>query len=304
MHSPKTSPDGGLDWNLLRSFAAVVEEGSLSKAAHRLGLTQPTLGRHIRQLESWFGEPLFDRLADGLRPTERGRELAAQAAAMASLASTVAQLRRGPGDEICGVVRISAGTFMAGEVLPPILARISAAHPRLRLEILATDEFSNLGRREADIAIRFARSVQNDLIQRHVAGQRFGFFASRTLVAGHGPGRGLDDLARYPLVGPLRDEVIVPVFAALGVPVDLGRFVLRSDSAAVRDTAIRAGHGAGLMPVAFAERDPALVRLLPDFVWDLPVYLVAHADLRRQKRLRVAFDMLAAALGPASPTPP
>lgn len=157
LDTPKTSPDGGLDWNLLRPFATVVQEVSLSKAADRPGLIQPTLGR-----------------------------------------------------------------------------------------------------READIAIRFARSVQNDLIQRRVASQRFGFFASRTLTVRYGPDCGMDDLARYPLVGPLRDEMIEPVFLVLGVPVNFDRFVLRSEATSVRDTPIRAGDGAGLMPVAFAKRDPAL----------------------------------------------
>src|SRR5262245_13343799 len=70
------------DWNLLRSFLAVFDTGTLTEAARRLGTTQPSVGRHLRELEGLLGETLFTRTPGRLTPTERGRSLHAATAGM------------------------------------------------------------------------------------------------------------------------------------------------------------------------------------------------------------------------------
>ena len=110
------------DWNLVRSFLAALDHGSLLGAARVLGASQPTLGRHIAELEAQLGTVLFERTGRGLLPTAAAQRLAEAARAMESGADQLArQLASGDTQE-SGTVRISASQPVACFLLPPLLA--------------------------------------------------------------------------------------------------------------------------------------------------------------------------------------
>lgn len=79
-----------IDWNLLRAFVMVIEQGSLTRAARRLGSSQPTLSRQIAALESHVGAALFERAARRLTPTPQALALAEPAARMLAAAQAMA----------------------------------------------------------------------------------------------------------------------------------------------------------------------------------------------------------------------
>jgi DNA-binding transcriptional LysR family regulator len=122
------------DWALWRSFAAVIAKGSLSGAARSLGLSQPTVGRHIETLEADLGVGLFERNLTGLKPNPTALRLyepvrKAQAAlAEAGIVAAGAQEDEG------GTVRLTASTMISNYVLPGIMARVRTLHPRIALE--------------------------------------------------------------------------------------------------------------------------------------------------------------------------
>ena len=118
-------------WDLYRSFLAVLRAGSLSGAARALKLTQPTIGRHISELEATLGTALFTRSQHGLMPTEAALELEPHAEAMASSAAALIRAASGASQEVRGTVRLSASEVISVEVLPPMLASLRARHPRL-----------------------------------------------------------------------------------------------------------------------------------------------------------------------------
>ncbi len=168
-----TSPD----WTLYRSFAALLAEGSLSGAARALGLTQPTVARHLDQLEAALGRRLFLRSPRGLSPTDAARAMAPAAAAMVAAA---AALRRAAADEagtVAGTVRISASEVFAAERLPPILAALRARHPGLAVEVVASNASEDLLRRDADIAVRMFDPVQSALVARRLGDVELGLHA-------------------------------------------------------------------------------------------------------------------------------
>src|SRR5215475_11322297 len=101
---PTSSPD----WDLYRSFLSVVRTGSLSAAARELGLTQPTLGRHIAELELALDLPLFARSPGGLVPSGPALGLRAHAQAIASAANALVRAASGEAAEPRGSVRIAA----------------------------------------------------------------------------------------------------------------------------------------------------------------------------------------------------
>src|SRR5580704_10812100 len=124
------------DWDLYRAFLAVLDTGSLSGAARRLGLTQPTIGRQIEALEQALGDAvLFTRSPGGLKPTEAALALRPHAEAMASAAEALLRTASGEHDQPRGVVRVTASQVVGAEVLPPILTRFHEAHPEVIIEL-------------------------------------------------------------------------------------------------------------------------------------------------------------------------
>ncbi len=294
MNSPKP------DWDLYRSFLAVAREGSLSAAARSLGLTQPTLARHVEDLERALGTTLFVRSQRGLSPTDVARDLIPYAETLAATADALIRAASGDGAAIAGTVRISASEIMGAEVLPPILARLRERNPGLAFELVLTNAVEDLMQREADIAVRMVAPSQGALVARHIGRIALGFHAHRRYLARAGTPRTTADLASHALIGFDRGSAAIRAMAARMPALDGLRFALATDSDIAQLAAIRAGFGIGICQVPIAARDPDLVRLLPDAVTlSLDTWIVMHEDLRASPRCRAAFDGLVEGLADA-----
>ena len=152
------------DWNRVRAFLVTAEEGSLSAAARALGLAQPTLGRQVEALERELGVALFERTGRGLLLTPAGHDLLGHARAMGDGAGALALSAAGQTDALDGEVAVSVSDIDAVCLLPPILERLYATHPGIRVEIVVDNALSALRRQEADIAIRNVRPTEGDLV--------------------------------------------------------------------------------------------------------------------------------------------
>lgn len=284
------------DWERHRAFLAVLREGSLSGGARRLGLAQPTVRRRIADLERAIGVALFTRAPDGLVPTDAARGLQSHAEAMEIAAAAFA---RGAthGEEVAGLVRVSASEVIAVEVLPPILADLRRRHPRLVVALSSNNRNEDLLRREADIAVRMVRPEQGALVARRIGDIELGLHVRADLLAGRAIPATIEEVAAFGLVGVENDNAVVRALRAWGIPIRVEDFVFRSDSDLAQMAAIRAGLGIGICQVALAQRDPALVRLLPDaFSHALDTWVVMHEDLRASAPVRAVFDTLVAGL--------
>lgn len=151
-----------IDWNLIKSFVTVAETGSLSAAARKLAASQPTLGRHIAELEQALGVTLFRRGRRGYALTEAGSTLYERGRAVSEQASAFSLLALGSVEAIEGTVRIAASEVVAAYVLPEMTARLGAEEPCIEVEIVASNQVENLLRRDADIAIRMVKPAQNE----------------------------------------------------------------------------------------------------------------------------------------------
>nr|WP_314072927.1 LysR family transcriptional regulator [uncultured Roseococcus sp.] len=285
-----------LDWSLLRAFAAVMRHGSLSSAARALDLTQPTLGRQIRTLEEVLGEALFDRVPSGLRANARALALLSQAEALDQAAAELSAGLMGNPDAPSGTVRLSSSEIIGTRVLVPILGGLAMEHPEIEIELSISNFQENLLRRDADIAVRLDPPDQDDVIAQRVGEIEVGMFASRAYLRRHGVPSSLADLARHRLVGPDRDKrTMTNILARRGMDFLPKIFVFRSDSRLAQEAAVRAGIGIGPIRTFEVEDDPDLVRVLPQgFVERLPVWVMAHPDMRHARRLRVVYDAVVA----------
>jgi DNA-binding transcriptional LysR family regulator len=285
------------DWNLMRSFLTVMERGSLMSAARHLGSSQPTIGRHIAQLEAQLGVTLFERTGQALTPTATAHLIAERAQAMAGGAEAVARVLAGRDAEAGGTVRITASQVVACHLLPPLLERLHSEHPGIQVELVATNEVSNLLRREADIAVRMVRPEQGSLVARRVGQVHVGLYGALSYLKRKGTPRTLDDLADHDLIGFDRDPTILRGFAAMGQPATRERFCLRSDDHLAAWAAVRAGIGLGWAATYVAEPDPTVKRVLPDMpIPPLPVWLAVHREVRSSPRIRLVYEFLRDAL--------
>lgn len=290
-------PPAEPNWDLYRTFLAVLKDGSLSGAARALGIAQPTAGRRIEALEQALGFSLFIRSQHGLSPTEGATQLTPYVEALASTAAAVLRTASGQAGEARGVVRVTASEVIGAEVLPAILGPVREAHPELAIELVLSNRIENLLTREADIAVRMVRPDQDALVARHIGEIPLGFFARRDYLKRHGAPQSLADLAQHALIGFDRDESSVRGFAAQLGPIDRNIFALRTDNQLAHLAAIRAGFGVGVCQVGLAKRDPNLVRVLRDqFAAKLDTWLAMHEDLKETRRCRVVFDALAEGL--------
>ncbi|WP_437953500.1 LysR family transcriptional regulator [Sorangium sp. So ce296] len=142
-----------ISWDDARLFLAVAEAGSLSAAARKLQMTQPTVSRRLAELEAVLGEPLFDRGVAGAALTAYGAGLLEPAQRMADWAAELtraAERRHAP----AGVVRMTAPPGVAHAFLAPFAAAISLSTPSIQLHVVSTVRPLDLIRREADLALR------------------------------------------------------------------------------------------------------------------------------------------------------
>jgi DNA-binding transcriptional LysR family regulator len=285
-------------WDLYRTFLAVVEEGSLSGAARQLGLTQPTIARHIDALEAAVGYDLFLRSQRGLIASEAALELkpyaetlAATSAALLRAASGHAQTK--DGGVVKGTVRITASEVVGAEHLPPILARLRQRHPQLVVELVLSNEVSDLLRRDADIAVRMVEPVQDSLVAKRLPGIGVGLHARRDYLDRRGTPASMADLAGHDLIGYDRETPALRPFLRLYPALNRPALALRTDSDLAQLAAIRAGFGIGACQIAVAARNPDLVRVLAsEFEIELGMWIVMHEDLKTSPRCRAVFDAL------------
>ncbi|WP_417723626.1 LysR family transcriptional regulator [Salipiger sp.] len=284
-----------ISWDDQRLFLAVLDEGSLSGAARRLGLSHPTVRARIDALEAALGTVLFTRSARGLAPTDVALALRDSARRMALASEEFLRQASAPAGEAAGRVRLSVPEFMGVEVVPAMLRPLRDSHPGLVVELALSNARADLLGREVDLAVRTVAPEQEALVARRVAEIPLGFFAARDYLARRGRPGSVADLAAHDLIGPDRSLPDLEVAARLAPDLGPARFVLRTDSHPAQIAAARAGIGIAVIQVPAGERDPVLSRVLPEVtVARLGVWIVTHGDLRRVPRVRAVFDALVA----------
>jgi DNA-binding transcriptional LysR family regulator len=292
----KTVSDSStFDWTLLRSFLAVLDSGSLLAASRRLGVAQPTVGRHMDELELQLKVSLFERTARGLVPTAMARQLAEPARAMQASADDLQRCVDGAATQVAGTVRLTASQTVASYVLPPLLLQLRKVAPEIQIELVSTNEVKNLQRREADVAIRMLRPEQASLIAKKIGEIGVACYAHSSYLKKAGVPKNIKDLLRHSLVGYDQDDAILRGFREhYGAQVNKEMFAFRTDDHICYFRAVLAGLGIGFISPVMASKERGLVRVLPELVIaSLPVWLTTHREIHGNPRIRTVFDFVA-----------
>jgi DNA-binding transcriptional LysR family regulator len=234
-----------IEWNDVRLLLAISEAGSLSAAARRLSVAQPTISRRLAEIESALGYSLFRRTASGAALTSDGERLMAPARRMAEWAGELERVAQKGDATPRGVVRITAPPGIAFDFVAPFAGWLRTELPAIRLEVLSTTQYLDLARREADLAIRSLAPTQADLVCIEKVESNNAAFATRGYLKKLPKGYGIADVD---WVG------WAPPFDRMTPNVELERLIpnfrpsFASDDYIVQLRAAEAGAGAVVLP--------------------------------------------------------
>jgi len=283
-----------VDWNQLRAFLETAETGSLSAAARKLGQSQPTLSRQVAALELALGVTLFERVGKTMALTTTGQELLGHARVMGAAAHELGLAATGRSEAVAGVVSVATSDAVAAYLMPKILLKIREAAPGIQVEVVASDGFSDLLRREADIAIRHVRPEQPELIGRLVRHSSACFYASESWVREHGLPRTAEEAVQHDFIGMDRAGHYLQHMRSKGLQLSSANFRSYADNSVTYWEMVRQGLGIGAIMEEIARETPGMVRVLEDVSpFQLPIWLVTHRELRTARRIRIVFDLLA-----------
>jgi len=281
-----------VDWNDLKYFLEVARGGSLTRAANVLRVSQSTVSRRIAELEARLSTRLFARHQTGYHLTDEGRELLGRAEAVEDNMLAFERGASGLSPGVSGLVRLATSDNLASDLVIPALPRFVARHPQLRLEIVTTTVAVELGRRDADLALRLVRPSHGNLKARRLGALSYGVYGHRDYLARH-PARDDDPLAGRAMITWDEAHAHLPAAQWRAKRAPDAHVVLAVSTLRAQIAAARAGLGLAILP-DFLVTDPDLVRVLaPGDVFSDGVWLVMHADLAASSRVRAVADFLA-----------
>jgi len=284
-------PSMRLEWDDVRLFLEIARAGTLSAAAPRLGLTQPTAGRRLRALEALVGASLFQRTPRGFRLTDEGEAMLLHAERMAEDAQALERKLMGQGRGLEGSLRVSSSDWFSNQVLAAPLADFTVAHPLVTIELIAEWRMLDLERREADLVLRFSPFTGAGIVQRRFATVRYGLYAAQAYLDKHGWSDGHNG----------EGHRLIAMDEALGRLADVewfrrrwpgASYALRSNSREVQARACVQGAGISVLPRVLGDALPLVLLDVSEAPPGREVWLGYHRDLKRLARLRALLDHL------------
>lgn len=282
------------DWNRAKAFLVVADEGSLSAAGRALGISQPTLGRQISALEQELKVSLFERVSKGLELTHAGVQLYAHVKKMAEAANEFSLAALGQNEEVSGQVCISLSELDAYFTLPPLMGAFRKIAPNIQLEVVVSNDMSDLKRREADIAIRYQRPSQPDLIAKKLGDEVVHLYGQKDYVESFG-NRSPSEVENLSLVGFDQSDQMKSYLRELGWPIKDEHFSVLCKNQMVQFQLMKQGKVLAFLPDHIAAQHSDI---LPAFTQQfepiqLEAWLVCHRELHTNRKVRVVFDFLA-----------
>jgi len=278
---------GGWQWDDVRFFLAVARAGSLSAAARALGVGHVTVGRRITVLEKRLGVTLLARTPDGFATTSAGEAILRQSMAMENAALDLERVAAGRDSLATGSVRVTTTDALGYQLVVPAIAALRHAHPDLQVDLILGVRSLDIARRDADLAVRFARPASSDLVCRKLGEVGFSLYATRRYLAKSGiPKRGLG-LAGYDLITFAgAPAAISPVF--MGESLEGARIALRCNNPLIQLKAAADDIGIAELACFLGDTAPDLVRVWPrETPAHRTVWLIVHQDMRHSARIRV-----------------
>ena len=289
MHSPTR-----FQWDDLQYFLAVAHHGSTLAAGRALGVNQSTVQRRLSELERRIGQSLVQRQPTGYRLTEFGHAMLPYAETVERAVLAFERQNQTLGGEVTGVIRMTCPEPIVNRITQTgMIDRFHARHPALKLQFVMSDQYMDLHKGDADVALRSGDTDDGELVGRKIGDSVWAVYASKTYIAQHGQPRGIADLASHALVG--FDETMAKHRLSLWLREVAPNAELASRSSSVLGLvyAVKAGLGVGALPMSLGDAEPDFVRVfgpVPELtrIWRM----LTTAELRRTPRVSAFFDFI------------
>ena len=291
------------DWDDLKHFLAVARHGSTTAAGRETHVDQSTVQRRLAEFERRIGQPLVERHPGGTRLTAYGQQLLPHAQRVEQEIAALEQFIRSSARALNGVIRLTCPEPVVARITrSPLLERLQARHPGLRVEFIMSDHYIDLRKGEADVALRSGDTVDNQLIGRKVADSLWAVYGGRDYLARHGSPAQLADLAQHAWIG---FDGSMPNHRAtqwLRQVAPGARIVATSGSVLGMVHSAKANMGLAALPTALGDAEPDLVRVLgpvPELtrIWRI----LTTRQLRRTPRVSAFFEFMAAEVATLRP---
>jgi len=282
------------DWNHIRAFLVTAEKGTLSAAAKALNSTQPTLSRQVYALEAQLKVTLFERVAQRLVLTDSGLALLEYAREMGNAALGFSLAASGNSQQIEGTVTLSVGELTAKYIMPKFISKLRKIEPGINLDVVVTNEASDLKRREADIAIRSFRPKQNDLIAKKVGDEVIWLYGSTEYLKTQPKISDFSELKNVQIIGFDRSDSVTKILNQQGWQLSPKNFSIITPFQLLQLELCKENQGLIFFPEIMSNREPKLERAFANMgpIMTLPVWLVCHQELRTSLRVRRVFDFI------------
>lgn len=279
-----------MDWSGIPFFLAVVRSGTLRGAAEITGATHATVKRHIEVLEHSYGVQLFRRTRRGLTLTSAGRDLLPLVEQAETKVMEARKRVQGLDKEESGVVRFSTTGTLIYEIVSPILAKFSATYPDIDLDIRVSDRFEDINRLQTDVSLRFAHSIEEDVIARKLYPMALLPMASRAYLEANLPLAG-DQGEGLTWIG--WDEIDHAPDWVRETPFPNAEVRHATTDPVLQLSMARQGLGMINSSVYFTTVYPELVAVPGTTpVLDRNLWLLFHTELRRTVRVRRFIDFM------------
>jgi DNA-binding transcriptional LysR family regulator len=286
---------GTWQWDDVRFFLAVARAGSLSAAARALGVGHVTVGRRIALFEARLGVTLLNRTPDGFATTSAGEAVLRQCMAMENAALDLERIAAGRDTLVTGSVRVTTTEALAHQLVAPAIAMLRQRHHELRIDLIAGVRSLDIARRDADLAVRFARPSYSDQVCRKLGEVGFSLYASPRYLARAGIPERRKGLAGCDLITFSGAPAATSPFF-MGETLEGSRIALRCDNPLIQLKAAADEVGIAELACFLGDSSRDLVRVWPH---EPPArrtaWLIVHQDMRRAARIRA----VSAAIGDA-----
>lgn len=275
------------NWNEIQTAYHVARLGTVSAAAHTLGVHRATVIRHIDTLEAELGEKIFQRHTKGYMPTELGLDL------MRVARATEDQFNQLMGKVKCHEKDLS-GDFVvtsldvAASILLPLLKAFQKRYEKLVIHFISSEKLLRLEYGEAHIAFRFGPKPDHpDHVVQFFDKFRLGLYASQDYVSEYGFPKTPEDYHHHFFLSFRDKHGHIPLYKWITKHVPKERIVFRGTSPEIINQAVINGVGIGFFPIHLAEQRSDLVQILePEPDWEAPIWLITHVDLHRSAKVQ------------------
>jgi DNA-binding transcriptional LysR family regulator len=283
-----------MDWNDLRYFLAVADEGSTLAAGRALRVSQTTVARRIAALEVALGLTLFEKRQAGYVLTPAGEALIERAKQVEAATDGFAEASAALARDTSGMVRITTQEIFANTLLGPILRELHELHPEIVIEIDTQQDLLDLGAGEADVALRSTGGeAPAGTVGRSLCIDDWTLYCSRDYAERHGVPRKRRDLLGHAIIGGGGGKLWRHYEAWLKSLGLEGQVAMHHATSTGLLTAVRSGFGIAVLPCIVADADPDLIRCLPPREdHHRSMWLLTHERVRHTPRVRKVVDFL------------